>query len=79
MTEHLYTMTTENLTGNACFIKNLIADQLEEEGTITKEKADDLRENYAIIVHERGRLGKFWDKVMGNEGKGPVYSIVKKA
>jgi hypothetical protein len=57
----LYTQDTEEMLQNANAVKETILYALEREGLL-KKPAQEIGEAYAIILHKRGWLGKFWLK-----------------
>jgi hypothetical protein len=61
----MYSMNVTELQKNANAIKEHLLSWLEGEGIISSGKANELAEQYSVIVYEKGMLGKAVDKVLG--------------
>ncbi len=57
----MYTHDTEEMLRNANVVKEALLCGLEREGLL-KKSAQEIGETYAIVLHKRGWLGKFWLK-----------------
>ncbi len=63
----LFTLTTNELAKNMNSGKDVIADTLEHAGVINSEQARTLREDFALLLIEKGMLGHAIDKVIGQD------------
>lgn len=57
-------------------VKEYFTDALAKEGFISKEQAELIKHQYAIIVVRRHWLGRLIDKVLFKEGTKDEYKIV---
>ncbi len=72
---HQYTVT--DITHLANQAKEVLLKGLEEEGLLTTP-ADELSGSYSVIVHERGTLGRLWDKMLGQDDSVDLrFAVVK--
>ena len=77
---HLYQYTESELTEFANQVKEALLVTLHLEGEFSSAKADELAGSHAVIVHKKGFLGKWWDKVHGNDSDEKLYvSVIKSA
>lgn len=74
----LFTLTTNELAKNMNSGKDVIADTLEYAGVINSEQARTLREDFALLLIEKGMLGKAIDKVIGqSEDDGLIIKLIQ--
>lgn len=70
-------MNLEEIISNANITKEVLMDALVIFGEIDKEKAEKIKEEYAVIVHKRGMLGKVIDRLKGHSDTDYRIQIVK--
>lgn len=69
---------SEQLMTTANTVKEVLLYGLEREGYLVQGTAKDIGEKYAIVIHQRGWLGKLWDKHFEKiEGDGLRVSLIK--
>ena len=74
---NVYSITTEELTKYMNAGKEALLLALEKEGLLT-DKAETIAGNYAVVIHEKGVLGKTWDKLRGTSSDA-IITVVKGA
>ena len=57
--------------------KEVVVGSLLTEGFITEEQAEEILTDYAIVVHEKGMLGKTIDKILGRAERSTNITMVK--
>lgn len=58
---YLYSFDSEEMLKNANVVKDIVLGALEREKLLTKSAAE-IGEKYAIVLHQRGWFGRFWNK-----------------
>lgn len=74
----IYQQSLEDLNASANGVKAAILLSMEREGYVTPENAKKFGENYAVIVYEKGFLGKAFSKLLGEDlYTAPIIRVVK--
>lgn len=73
-----YTLSLEELTGNANSIKEVLLNVLDREGLL-KEPAETLNSKFAVVIHQKGFFGRVIDKLRGvsDDSENLQISIVR--
>lgn len=73
-----YTLSLEELTGNANSIKEVLLNALDREGLL-KEPAETLNSKFAVVIHQKGFFGRVIDKLRGvsDDSENLQISIVR--
>jgi len=72
----MYSFTNEDLTGLLNQSREILADALETAEMLDEEQAKELREHTALIVVNKGVLGRTIDRIKGIEDR-PIIQMVK--
>lgn len=72
----LYSFTTNEMSGELNKSKNIFLMKMLKLEKITQEQYDEMSQ-YAMLVREKGLLGKLFDKVFKHSDSTAVYTIVK--
>lgn len=74
----IYQQSLEDLNASANGVKASILAAMEREGYVTPKNAKKFGENYAVIVYEKGFLGKTFSKLLGEDSyTAPIIRVVK--
>ena len=68
-------MDDNELQKNANIVKEIVLETLVRFDEIEQEKAERLMAQYAIVLHQRGALGKWIDKAIGVFKKSPDKNV----
>lgn len=71
-----YNFTETNVQSLANQVKEVLLLSLEREGALSKP-AQELLENYAIVVSKKGWLGQCLDRILGGEPNAMRLTLVK--
>lgn len=74
---YTYSMTEADLTKLCNQSKELFISALVCNKFLTEEQAEEIDENYAIIIKQKGWFGEAWDKLRGVKEKGMQIAIIK--
>ncbi len=73
----LHTLTLENLIEHSNLAKEVMLTALENDGILKEGEAETLSARYAVIVRQKGMLGKAWDKFRKVEDNCLSYTVLK--
>lgn len=73
----MYSMTLENMTASANQVKDILLAKLEKDKVI--KSAEKVGQSYMFVVHKKGLLGTFIDKMIWGKDKEekPQISVFK--
>ena len=71
-------MNLEQINKNANLIKECLVKAMKVDGLLTQDQADDVAENWAVIMKPKHFLGKIWDKILGDDEDVMKVQIVKR-
>ena len=60
-----YTISNLGLAEVSNQAKEVIMSGLVSEGFLTKDQAQDISYNYAVVIHSKGWMGRLFDKIRG--------------
>lgn len=71
-----YDCTAEDIGNAANLVKDCVAEAMAREGFITPERASEFCQNYAVIIHPRGILGRTIDALLGLDAPMKIRATV---
>ena len=70
-----YHLTIQDLQWAYNYARSLTVNELVRTGYLTAAKAEEFEQRHAIVIIEKGRIGKWWDRFFKKDSKETVIFV----